>query len=59
MKSNTHTCHLLVSTNNTVNMRVDNFDINNSKCEKLLGVKIDHKVTFLDYHVSELRKKAS
>ena len=35
MKSNIDKCHLLVTTNNTVNTRVGNFDINNSHCEKL------------------------
>ena len=32
--------------------------VNNSTCEKLLGVKFDHKFTFNDY-ISELCKKAS
>ena len=32
--------------------------INNSKSEKLLGVKFDHKLCF-DDHISELCKKAS
>ena len=54
MKSNTHKCHLLVSTNNTVNIRVENFDIKNSHCEKLLGVKFDHKLTF-NSRISDLR----
>ena len=44
MKSNADTCHLLVSPNNTVNIRVENFDIKNS--HKLLGVKFAHKLTF-------------
>ena len=35
MKSNAGKCHLLVSTNNTVNIRVENFDIKNSHCQKL------------------------
>ena len=50
--------HLLVSTNNTVKMKIGNFDITNSKSEKLLGVKFDHKRSF-DDHISELCKKAS
>ena len=58
MKSNADKCHLLVSTNNTVNIRVENFDIKNSDCEKPLGVKIDHKITF-NSHISDLCKKAS
>ena len=41
MKSNADKCHLLVSTNNIVNRRAKNFDIKNSPCKKLLGVKFD------------------
>ena len=51
-------CHLLVSTNNIVKIKIGNFDITNSKSEKLLGVKFDHKLSF-DDHISELCKKAS
>ena len=57
MKSNDNKCHLLVSTNSTVNIRVANFDIKNSHCEKLLGVKFNHKLTF-NSHSSDLCKKA-
>ena len=52
MKSNADKCHLLVSTNNAINIKIGNIDANNSTCEKLLGVKFD-------YHISELCKKAS
>ena len=41
MKSNADKCHLLVSTNNAINIKIGNIDINNSTCEKLLGVKFD------------------
>ena len=51
-------CHLLVSTNNTIKIKTGNFDINNSKHEKLLAVKFDYKLS-LDDHISELCKKAS
>ena len=57
MKSNANKRHLLVSTSNKVNKRKDNFDISNTKYEKLLGVKFDHKLTF-DGHISELCKYA-
>ena len=40
---------MLVSTKNKVNVRIDNFDISNSKCEKVVGVKYDHKLTFDDH----------
>ena len=58
MKINADKCHLLVSTNNTVKMKIGNFDINNSKSKKLLGVKVDHKLSF-DDHISELQKASS
>ena len=58
MKINAEKCHLLVSTKNTVKIKIRNFDITNSKSEKLLGVKFDHKLSF-DDHISELCKRAS
>ena len=58
MKINTDKCHLFVSTNNTVKIKIGHFDITYSKCEKLLGVNFDHKISFDDY-ISELCKKAS
>ena len=58
MKSNADKCHLLVSTNNAINIKIGDIDINNSTCEKLLGVKFDYKLTF-DDHISVLCKKAS
>ena len=57
MKINADKCHLLVSTNNTIKIKTGHFDITNSKNEKLLGVKFDHKLSF-DNHISELCKKA-
>ena len=56
MKSNADKCHLLISTNNTVKMKIGHFDIANSRNEKLLGVKFNSKLTF-DDHISELCKK--
>ena len=52
MNGNADKSNLLVSTSTKVNIRIDNFDISNSKCEKLLEVKFDHKHTF-DDHISE------
>ena len=57
MKINADICHLLVITNNTVTIKIGNFDITNSKSEKLLGLKFDHKLSF-DDEISELCKKA-
>ena len=58
MQINSDKCHLLVSSNNTVKIKIGYFDITNSKTEKLLGVKFDHKLPFND-HISELCKKTS
>ena len=57
MKINVDKCHLLVSTNNTAKIKIGNIDITNSKSEKLLGVKLDHKLSFAD-HISKVCKKA-
>ena len=56
MKSNADKCHLLVSTNGTVKIQVGNYNIANSKYEKLLGINFDLN---FDKHLSELCKKAS
>ena len=46
MKSNADKFHLLVSTNNTVNLRIANINITNCTSGKLLGIKFDHELTF-------------
>ena len=46
----------LVSTNEKTKINIGEFSIENSDCEKLLGVKIDNKLTF-DGHVSDISKK--
>ena len=43
MKGNTDKCHLIMSTNNTPELKVGDSLIKTSTCEKLLGVKIDYK----------------
>ena len=58
MKINADKCHLSVSANNTVKIKIGNFDITNNRSEKLLAVKFDHKLS-LDDHISKLCKKAS
>ena len=50
MKENTDKCHLIVSTDEPIEIRVGESLIKNSTCEKLLGVKIDNKLNF-DTHV--------
>ena len=58
MKGNRNKCHLIMSTNNTPELKVEDSLIKTSTCEKLLGVKIDYKLTF-DNHVANLCKKAN
>ena len=57
-KSNADKCHVLVSTNKSIGVNIGNYTIDNSECEKLLGVKIDVNLNFSD-HISDLCKKAS
>ena len=57
-KDNPDKCHLLVSTNEKTKINIGEFSIENSDCEKLLGVNIDNKVTF-DCHVSDMCKKTN
>ena len=58
MKSNADKCHLLVNTNESVKITIRDFDINNSTCEKLLGVKFDNKISF-DEYITNLCKKGN
>ena len=58
MKSNPDKCHLHVSMNDNVKIRIGNFQIENTKRAKLLGIQFDKKLPF-DYHLSEICKKAS
>ena len=58
LKSNADRCHLLVSFSDAVNLRVSEYDIKNSECEKLLGVKFDNKLKF-EKHITDICEKAS
>ena len=57
LKSNADKCHLLVSSSDVVNLRLSEYDIKNSECEKLLGVKFDNKITF-EKHITDIGRKA-
>ena len=46
LKSNAHKGYLLVSPSENASIGVDEYDVRKSKCEKLLGVKFDTKLTF-------------
>ena len=58
MKANPDKCQFICSTNDTVNLIVENQIADNSKCEKLLGVKFDYKLTF-NAHIDDICKKAA
>ena len=58
MKGNTEKCHLIMSTDQSVNFQLGGSLIERSDCEKMLGVKIDYKLNF-DEHVKTLCSKAN
>ena len=58
LKNNVDKCHVLVSMNKPVGTKIGDYTIDNSECEKLLGVKIDVNLNFND-HISDVCKKAS
>ena len=58
MKSNADKCHLLVSSNEKVTIKIGSHEIANTKQGKLLGVHLDSGLSS-DYHISEICKKAS
>ena len=58
MKANADKCHLLVTRDTDVTAKIGELDVKDSREVKLLGVKIDGKLSF-ENHVSSLCKKAS
>ena len=58
MKGNTDKCHLNVSTDEPIEIRVGESLIKSKTCEKLSGIKIDNKLNF-DAHVKGLCTKAN
>ena len=56
MKTNPDKCYFIYSTNDTVNLIVENQIMHNGKCEKLLSVKFDYKFTF-NAHIEDICKK--
>ena len=55
---NADKCHLLVTRDTMVTAKIGKFDVKNSREERLLGSKIDIKLSF-ENHVSSFCKKAS
>ena len=58
MKANKDKCHLIVGNNVKVSMKIDSIEVENSHCEKLLGVKVDRELKFKE-HLEGIIKKAS
>ena len=58
MKANKYKCHLIVSDNRHVFIKIDFTEIENRECQKLLGIKSDPKLNFKD-HLDEVIKKIS
>ena len=58
LKNNIDKCHVLVSTNKPVGVKFGDYTIDDSECEKLLGVKLDVNLNFND-HISDLCEKTS
>ena len=58
MTANTDKCHLVISNNEKVSMKIDNIELENTSSEKLLGIIIDGKLNFKE-HLEGIIKKAS
>ena len=58
IKANSDKCHLITSKQSCMNLIIGNINIENSACEKLLGVNIDNKLNFIE-HLDRIIKKAS
>ena len=58
MKGNTDKCHLLLSKDESYEIRIGDSIIESSTCEKLLGIKIDSKLRF-NNHIQDLCNKAN
>ena len=57
MKANPDKCHFICSTDDKVNITVENQKMCNSLCEKLLGGRFDSKLIF-DAQINDICKKA-
>ena len=58
MKANHVNCFLFVSKNENISMHSGPFEIKNTSCEKLLGIKFDSRLNFNEY-LDGIIKKAS
>ena len=46
MKVNGKKYHLITNNQSYINLKLENLNVDNSTCEKLLGVKVDDKLNF-------------
>ena len=58
MKANQYKCHLIVSKNENVSIHIGPFEIKNTNCEKLLGIKVDSRLNFIE-HLDGIIKNAT
>ena len=58
MKANQDKCHLIVSKNENISIHIGPFEIKNTNCEKLLGIKVDSRLNFNE-HLHGIIKKVS
>ena len=58
MKANQDKGHLIVSKNENISVHVGPFEITNTNCGKLLGIKVDSRLNFTE-HLDSIIKKAS
>ena len=49
MKVNQDKSHLIVSKNENMSMHIGHFQIKNTNCEKLLGIKVDSRLEFNEH----------
>ena len=57
MKANSDKCHLITSKQSCVNLKIGNINIENNTCEKLLGVKVDNKISSFIEQLNRIIKK--
>ena len=58
LKNKADKCHLILSSCDAVNLRVSEYDLKYTECEKLLVVKFDSKLT-CEKHITDVGRKAS
>ena len=58
MKANQDKCHLIVSKNENISMHIGPFKIKNTNCEKVLVIKVDSRLNFIE-HLDGTIKNAS